>query len=203
MRKLIFIIICLVFYSNTHSQESYFGARLQAAVNSYGSGVGGGLHVVTNINCISSVRLLFEGGIITLNRPSKENYPLVTLVDYQLYQIKAQYLHHFPINEVTKWYVGAGIGGHFYDTGMQHHGILDGQYTSEQSLGNTVELDIILGIRVSEHVNAEVNYNFSYPELTSNISEQTGEYVSYKSTRTVNMNTVYLNLIFSVSTLDL
>jgi len=201
MKKGFYIVFFVLLYSSIYPQDNQFGLRLQAAFNSNGTGVGGGIQFTGNIDSTSSFRLLLEYSTVTLATSIKDNDPIVRAGSHELLQIKAQYLYYFT---GRIYHLGAGIGYFNYALGPGSSGMSDEVYhISSQQLANTIGFDIILGTNMSDKVSAEINYIISFPELSSRVTRLDIGGDFYTKTQTVNMSTVYLNLIFSFNTQDL
>jgi hypothetical protein len=200
LRKFIIIALILL-YSNIHSQWSYFGAKFQAAFNTHGAGVGAGIHFTGHIDSTSSFRLLLEYSTVTIGSGISDNRPIVRAASYELLQFKAVYFYYFP---ERKYHIGAGLGYFTYSLGPGSSGMSDvGEHISIQELDDTIGFDLIIGATLSELISAELNYVFSFPELSSRVIPLDIIAEPYTRTQTVNMNTIYLNLVFSISTLVL
>jgi len=203
MKKGFYIVIFILLHSSIYSQNNQLGVRIQGvyAYNTSGLGFGAGLHYAYHINPTSTLRLLIEGNYIRMPDGSSKRSPLVSALDYESYQFQLQYLYFFPGKE---YYIGAGIGKFNYHLNGDHSSRFhETYYARDQEIGNTFGFDILVGATLSKLLSAEINYIFSYPELSSTVKRFDINENFFTITETVNMSSIYLNIIFSINTIDL
>jgi len=189
MRKLIFLILVLMFYSNMHSQSNELGINIRYGFMNYSGAWGGvGINYSHYINESGSIRLSYVMDIFNLTREAPFE---ITRSMYQA-ELRAHYIFHLPGDS---FYFGLGVlyAWHYLNNGKP-------EYIIGESLSNCWGIDLATGVKISKAFNVEFNYSFKYPrreeELEPNNSQPIPPGISEGL---LALNTFYINLLFFFS----